>query len=242
MSKCGSTMAFTVSRTPGNRVITVINAVSFGLGAWALRYLVREVDLPPHLEGGGQWQFLTNLSLLFTLIVFFVGFVAHVTKSPTLFNLKNALHPIALVLECVVTTVYWPLKLFFLHLLVKDPTSKMIPLYVDLCLHLLPMISLLMDYLFFMPKWTITNKTALTTCVVLSSLYWFWLKQLVDFENGGEYPYSFLNVEHEVTRIFIFQIVCFVGFASFLFFKKVYDIIVHPESEDAEQYELKKSL
>lgn len=235
-------MAQLVSRTPGNPVITIVYAVSFGLGAWALQYLVNQVDLPPHLEGGGHWQFLTNLSLAFTLLVFFIGFVSHVTKSPTLFVLKNNLHPIALVLECVVTTVYWPLKLFFLHLLVKDPTRKMIPLFVDLCLHLFPVLSLLVDYFFFMPKWTISNQSALVACVVLTSLYWFLLKMLVDFENGGEYPYTFLNVEGDITRIAIFQVVGLVGFAFFLFFRSLYDIAVHPEVEAEAERDLKKKL
>ncbi|SGZ54628.1 CIC11C00000002158 [Sungouiella intermedia] len=230
------------SRAPGNPVITAISASAFASGTWALNYLVSRVDLPPHLAGGGHWQFLTNLSLLFTLVVLFIGVIAHITKSASLFNLKNNLHPIALVLECVVTTVYWPLKLFFLHLLVKDPTRKMIPLVVDLCLHLVPVVSLLVDYIFFMPKWTITNWTALATCLVLTTLYWVLLKQLVDFENGGEYPYMFLNVDNEATRMLIFQVVGLVGFASFLFFKKVYDLVVHPEVEKIEETKLKKNL
>lgn len=227
------------SRTPGHPVITAISSISLALGTWALCYLLLYIDLPPHLAGGGHWQFLTNLSLVFTLVVFLLGVVAHITKSAALFNLKNALHPIALALESVVTLVYWPLKLFFLHLLVKDPTRKMIPLAVDMCLHLLPVVSLLVDYIYFMPKWTITNWTALAACLVLTTLYWFLLKTLVDFENGGEYPYTFLNVDDEITRIAIFQVVGLVGFSSFLFFKKVYDLIVHPEEDPAE---MKKEL
>lgn len=228
------------NRLPGHPVITIITALSFVLGTWALRYLIAHTELPPHLEAGGHWQFLTTLSLLFTLVVFFVGVMAHITKSSALFHLKNCMHPIALALECVVTMVYWPLKLFFLHLLVKDPARKMVPLVVDMCLHLLPVVSLLVDYIFFMPKWTITNWTALGACLVLTTLYWFWLKQLVDFENGGEYPYMFLNVDNEVTRIAIFQMVGFAGFASFLFFKLVHDLIVHPEVEEPDK--LKKEI
>lgn len=235
-------MSGVASRTPGNPWIIAVYVVSLISGTWALNYLTTTVVLPPHLAGGGQWQFLTNLSLVFTLIVNFIGLVSHATRSAALFNLKNSLHPVALVLESVVTSVYWPLKLFFLHLLVKDPKAKSIPLFVDICLHLLPVLSLLLDYFLFMPKWTISNKTALTTCVVLTTLYWFWLKKMVDFENGGEYPYAFLNLGNEIATGFVFQIVGLVGYASFLFIKRLYDITVHPEIERAEAAKLKKSL
>lgn len=235
-------MASVASRTPGNPWISTVYAISLVSGTWALHYLVTTVVLPPHLAGGGQWQFLTNLSLVFTLLVNLIGFVSHATKSAALFNLKNTLHPIALVLECVVTSVYWPLKIFFLHLLVKDPTKSGIPLFVDMCLHLVPVVSLLVDYFFFMPKWTISNRTAFTACLVLTSLYWLWLKQMVDFENGGEYPYAFLNAGNEIVTGAIFQVVGLIGYASFLFIKRLYDITVHPGVEQAEQAKLKKQI
>lgn len=228
-------------RTVGNPVIAGILSVSLVLGAYALFYLLHHVELPDHLVGGGQWQFLTNLSLLYTLIVFAIGIAAHVLRSPTLFNLKNKLHPVALVLECVVTAVYWPLRLLLVHLLVKDPKRVFIPMHIDLCLHLLPVVTLLIDFLVFLPRWTIATESSLAACVVLTSLYWFWLKQVVDFDNGGEYPYLFLNTDTEQTRVLIFAMVGLVGFALFLFCKKLYDIVVHPEVEQAAEVEMKKA-
>lgn len=213
----------------GNPVITAILSVSFVLGAYALAHLVNHVELPGHLSGAGQWQFLTNLSLLYTLVVYAVGITAHVAKSPTLFRLKNNLHPVALVLECVVTLVYWPLRLVLIHMLVKDPTRKFIPLHVDICLHLVPVVTLLVDYLVFMPKWTVAPETSLGFCFLLTGLYWFWLKQLIDFENGGEYPYAFLNTPSDLSRALIFAMVGLVGFALYMFFKKLHDVVVHPE-------------
>lgn len=221
-------------------MIATIDVLAIVSGVWALAYLVHKVELPPHLVGGGHWQFLTNLSLLFTLVVLGLGFVSHVTRSAALFTLKNTLHPIALVLECVVTSVYWPLRIFFILMLVKDPTRKMIPMTVDLCLHLVPFASLMVDYLLFMPKWTIGNRNALIACLLLASMYWVHLKCMVDFENGGEYPYNFLNGDNEWVRIAIFQVVGLVGYGSFLICRRIYDLIVHPEIEDIEAEKLKQ--
>ncbi|OVF10548.1 hypothetical protein A9F13_02g03773 [Clavispora lusitaniae] len=229
-------------RTVGNPLSASIYIGAFALGCYPLNYLVNNVILPPHLAGGGHWQFLTNLSLLFSLMVFAVGFVGHLSKSAALYNLKNSLHPIALVLECVVTSVYWPLRIFLLHHLVKDPSREMIPLSIDLCLHLVPVVALMVDYIFFMPRWTITPSNAFCACIVLTSLYWFFLKSVIDFENGGEYPYMFLNVETDLVRALIFAAVGLVGFVSFLFFRTVYDVIVHPEIEAVEEAKMKKNL
>lgn len=221
-----------MTRTVGNPVIATINAVALGLAMYAFNYLFSEIDLPPHLESGGHWQFLTNLSLLFSVIIFGLGVAAHVLKSTTLFHVKNSLHPIALVLESVVASVYWPLRLVFLGLLTKNPSKYLVPMRVDLCLHLVPVATLMVDYLVFMPKWTIRTETALGTVVLLTTLYWFLLKHLIDFENGGEYPYMFLNVDTEEMRILIFGMVGLIGFVLYLINKRIHDLIVVPDAKE----------
>lgn len=218
-----------MARTVGNPLVIAINAVSLALGSYALYYLSVIVVLPPHLAGAGQWQFLTNLSLLYTLFVFLVGLVAHVTKSPALFRLKNNLHPIALALESVVTLVYWPLRLMFVHILVKDPTAKFIPIFIDLCLHAMPAAALLVDFFVFMPKWTLSPQKSFAACVVISLVYWVWLKYLIDFQNGGEYPYMFLNFGGDATRLLIFVAVGLLGWVSFMVLRMLYDLVVAAE-------------
>lgn len=228
-------------REVGNSTVIGIYGAALALGAFAISHTFSHIELPPHLIGAGHWQFLTNLSLAFSLVVFAIGLASHLAKSPTLFNLKNSLHPIAFVLESVVTLTYWPLRIFLIKLLVKDPTRKMVPIFVDMCLHLFPVLALSVDYFFFMPRWTITSENAFASCFILTLLYWFYLKQVIDFENGGEYPYMFLNTDTEAQRILIFGMIGLVGFAMFLFSKKVYDIIVHPEIEQVELEKLKKT-
>lgn len=222
-----------MARTVGDPVITAITFFSILGGLYGI-FLILSLPLPPHLINGGHWQFLTNLSLVYSLCVFLIGFLAHVSRSEKLFEVKNNLHPIGLALEAVVACVYWPLRIFFLHLLVAEPEKMSLPLVTDLCIHLLPVVSLLVDYLIFMPRWTLTATSALSMCAVLATAYYFLLKKLVDVESGASYPYMFLNTEKESTRIMIFGLVAFVGFSQFIFMRMLYDWIVGSSDEEIE--------
>lgn len=217
-------------RTVGNPIIASIDLVSLIIGGYGV-YAIVSLPLPSHLEAAGHWQFLTNLSLLYSLVVFALGFVAHVSRNRTLYHIKNTIHPVGLVLESIVAGVYWPLRLFFLHLLAKDPSKFQLPLRVDLAIHLMPVTSLLVDYLVYMPRWTITTPAALTAVVGLTGAYWFHLKRLVDLETGAEYPYAFLNVENDTQRAVIFGTIGLVSFVQFLVLKKSYDVIVRNETK-----------
>jgi hypothetical protein len=221
-----------MGRTVGNPQALALDIVSLAIGTFGMSFTAFNIQLPPHLAKAGQWQFLTNLSLAYSLIVFFIGAVAHITKSQLVFKLKNDIHPIALALECVVTIVYWPLRIFWIHLLTKDPASWGLPLQVDLLIHLMPAISLLLDYFLFMPRWTLKKTSAFGICSLLTSFYWFWLHHIIDFENGGDYPYLFLAVERTSDRVAIFSLVGFTGFALYLLLNSVYLLVVRKAREE----------
>lgn len=222
-----------MSRKVGNSRILAIDILSLAIGAYGLKKVLAQ-ELPPHLAVAGHWQFLTNLLLAYSMVVFGVGALAHVSRSERLYRFKNILHPVALALETIVTVVYWPLRLFFLHLLVKDPSQFTLPLAADLLIHLMPVSSLLVDYLLFMPRWTIGVPFAFSFCAVLTTAYWFWLKLVIDFANGGQYPYVFLNVESEQTRVVIFGMVGMTAFVQFLVMRQVYDWIIAAPQLQAE--------
>lgn len=212
-----------MTRTVGNRWALTVCATSFAIGVFGL---VRNLSaqLPPHLKDAGHWQFLTNLLLAYSLVVFGVGVAAHLTKLAALFNLKNLLHPIGMALEFVVAVVYWPLRIFFINLLVEDPLKFKLPLLTDLCIHLMPVVLLFIDYLAFLPPWTLSTPTALTVMAVLTAGYWWWLKQLI--APGGTYPYNFLNVDTEQERVVVFVAVGTVAFMLFLATKALYGVFV----------------
>lgn len=218
----------------GNKYILAIDFFSVCVGVYGM-ISVTELALPTHLAAGGPWQFLTNLSLAYSLVVFCVGFVAHLTKSERLYAVKNYLHPIGLALETIVAGIYWPLRLFFLHLLTKNPREFNLPLRVDLSIHLMPVVSLLIDYLIFMPKWSLSAVGAFFNCSILTTGYWFLLKRLVDIENGGEYPYVFLNVENERLRMMIFSTVGIVAFVQFLLMRALYDWLIQTAKEEVKK-------
>ncbi|KAK6458719.1 FAR-17a/AIG1-like protein [Scheffersomyces xylosifermentans] len=214
-------------RVVGNPTILAIDAVSLAIGFYGIHSNILTIELPDHLAKAGHWQFLTNLSLVYSLFVFLIGFVAHLTRSQTLFDLKNNIHPIGLALETIVAMIYWPLRIFFLQFLTADPSKFNLPLSTDLSIHLMPVVSLLIDYLVFMPRWTIKTSTALALMVSLTSGYWFLLKYLIDVDNGAKYPYAFLDVDSDEKRVVVFGMVAITAFSQFLLMRKLYDLIVN---------------
>lgn len=221
-----------MARTVGNVGSALVNAIALGFGSYGFYYTVKYIELPPYLATAGRWQFLTNLSLAISLVVFALGAVGHAIESPKLFSIKNAIHPIALVLELVVTIVYWPLRLVFIHLLVSDPSRKFIPMFVDICLHLVPGVALVTDFFCFMPRLTVNNRDSFIICMLLTFMYWAWLKRLIDVKNGGQYPYNFLNVDTELKRAVIFVTIGVAGYGAFLLLKRLYDIMVDIEADE----------
>jgi hypothetical protein len=204
----------------------MIDGISLLIGGYGIYGNILTCVLPPHLAGGGHWQFLTNLSLIYSMVVFGLGFIAHLTKNQRLFAVKNTIHPIGIALESIVALIYWPLRIWFIHLLANDPSLMTIPLSIDLSIHLMPLVSLLIDYLVFMPKWTIRTSTALMICTAFTICYWVLLKYLIDVENGGVYPYAFLNVDTELQRGIVFCMVGLSTFCQFLSLRKLYETIV----------------
>lgn len=223
-------------RTIGNPAIIWINAVSLAIGFYGFYYNIWVAELPAPLKKAGSWQFLTNLSLVYSLVVFAFGFAAHVLKSKQLYAIKNLLHPIGLALESIVACVYWPLRIFFIHLLTAEKKIR-IGITVDLAIHLMPVVSLMVDYLVFMPKWTISIPTALALITFLTSCYWVLLKRLIDVESGAIYPYAFMNVKSEKERVLVFVVVGIVSFVQFLLLRRLYDLVVDLKEEIDEKKE-----
>ena len=212
-------------RSVGNRAALVVDLASLAIGGWGLWTNIH-YELPHHLADAGHWQFLTNISLAYSLLVFALGFLAHALYSQPIFSLKNSLHPIALTMEMIVASVYWPLRLLFLHLLVDDVSRFTFPVQVDLAIHLFPVVALAADYILFMPPWTITTRSALLGCAGITVAYWFHLARLIDMSKGAMYPYQFLNVEDDTVRGSIFVIVGLVGFLMFLVARQLHGWIV----------------
>ncbi|CAH2355453.1 UPF0641 membrane protein [[Candida] railenensis] len=222
-----------MGRTVGNIYALTLNFISLAVCSYGLYdSFFSERVLPPQLFEAGQWQFWTNWSLTVTIAVLALGVVAHATKSQYLFRLKNNIHPIGLAMETVVTIVYWPLRLFFLALLIKDDAPKMeLPISTDLSVHLMPVVGLIVDYLAFMPNWTFKRSSAFGVCCIITTSYWFWLHYIIDLEKGAGFPYEFLNHPSAYFRLTIFALVGLIGLSSAFLWPKVHAWVAGKEKE-----------
>lgn len=80
-------------------------------------YRCSQIQLPPSLASAGHRQFLTNISAAVTLVNSLSNVFDFVVQSAvSRLWARHFTLPIALVLESVVASVYWPLRLFAMRL------------------------------------------------------------------------------------------------------------------------------
>lgn len=96
------------------------------------------LELPGHLVKGGQFQFLTNLSILVTTIYYLTEVIIMLTKAPRP-TVINYFHNLCYNIEFTVTITYWCLVMYWPHLLNGDFNVNLL---VDLEIHLFPFIML----------------------------------------------------------------------------------------------------
>ena len=144
-------------------------------------YETMTLPVPPHLEHGGNWQFLTNLSLIATTV--------YVVLDVIQFNSTFLIyfHHLCGNLEFVVTVTYWTLIILFPEMLNSD--SFDVSLLLDLKIHFLPYLVLLLFY----RKPLISFGQSFLLSVVSMLGYWAWIEYLVHTDPQLRYPYPFLN-------------------------------------------------
>ncbi|KAG0681590.1 hypothetical protein C6P40_001178 [Pichia californica] len=202
----------------GNPVPILMSAAFVAIAATAFQTL-HGLELPPNLEGGGHYQFLTNLALCLSTLYFSVNLLYHVLKLKELKTLKVYLSATCLSLNFIVSSVYWSLKIFVPYLIISDEAT--FPFSLDLKIHLMPLLCTAIDYFVYMRRWDIPYLTGYLIVTILTIAYWFWLDYLIT--EDASYPYPFLNVETNL-RIIIFAVISLVAFGSFCFGK-----LMHPD-------------
>ena len=98
-------------KNAGNVYSGILSLVSFGIGTNALLTLLAYV-LPPQLATAGHFQFLTNLSLLLSIVFWFLNVINHIVKNNYLEQIKLVTLWVSTTLETIVFLVYWPLRSF----------------------------------------------------------------------------------------------------------------------------------
>ncbi|CDK27110.1 unnamed protein product [Kuraishia capsulata CBS 1993] len=208
------------NRSLDNPYAFLLQCVNLLVGSRAM-LAISTIRLPPGLAKAGHWVFLTNLSLFITVAYNVLTIVTYASRSTKLFELHRYLHLIATVLELTVSTVYWPLRLWFLHLIAAKGVG--IPMSLDLSIHAMPALTLLLDFYLFLPNWNISKRNALALVTTLAYSYWFWL--YIKMDETSIYPYPFLNVSTG-KRAVIFVVVALVAFTHFLIHRLIHSRLV----------------
>lgn len=142
------------------------------------------LPLLPHLEVGGNWQFLTNCGVFATTIFIIADYL---TSNFWLYHLISNI-------ECCITFSYWTTRFLYPHTLNTD--SFDVDLWLDLRIHLFPYL-----YLLFMKnKSTITLKQSLLVSSIGLGTYWIYISFLM-YNNPGYVPYPFLANKTSLQRL-----------------------------------------
>lgn len=106
--------------------------------------------------------------------------------------------PFSLQLAFVISSIYWPLMLFFPHLIMRSmdeqplpgalPQLMRLPLATDLALHALPLFTLLIDFFVFQPKFSKihVHKVAPIALVVFTVWYVSFVEYCAAFNGSCE--------------------------------------------------------
>lgn len=213
--------------TKRSLLFNIASLIICGRGLFKCTQLI----LPPSLSQAGHKQFLTNLSLVATLISNILNILNWFIQRSSMNNIhfvwnyicRHFVLPIALTLETIVPVIYWPLRLFAQKLIMQDiPKNEPYPLSTstDLSIHLFPFIFLFSDHYFsgFGSKFEISNTKAWFIVSSLGFGYFKYLSFLIDPAKGQVYPYPFLDVEEPMKTI-IFIVVSTVAWLFFILYQ-----------------------
>lgn len=206
------------------------NVVSLGTSTWGL-WKCTKVVLPPSLSQAGHKQFLTNIAVVVTILNNVANIVNGVVQAISSDDKvkrrwyhisRHVTLPIAMVLETIVATVYWPLRLFALHLIMQDVAKGRapIPWEVDVAIHLLPLVNQLYDHYFsgYGSKYRLSHKVSWLIITSLGLAYNRYLHYLIEPNGVQSYPYPFLNVD-EPLRSIIFVTVTSISWLYYLMYQ-----------------------
>ncbi|KAJ7063190.1 FAR-17a/AIG1-like protein [Mycena amicta] len=159
---------------------------------------------------GGHLQFLTIQGLVIAWMTMSVGALEDVFPFvPGLGSLKRGLFILALPVATIVASIYWTLILAFPHLILQAMPSQalesaMIPLSIDLCVHAVPCLSLLVDFMFFERKYGQTAMVYVAPLLSLAFTVWYgWWVELCA-QHNGTFPYPFLTLNPFEIRLRIY--------------------------------------
>ncbi|OAV98464.1 hypothetical protein PTTG_25669 [Puccinia triticina 1-1 BBBD Race 1] len=143
------------------------------LNAFRLTYRPDYFILALFAKMGGRANFLTMWGLFFSTVTFvFNTLITLFPRNSSLRDFRKLSLAIALPIESVVTTLYWPIVLYNPKMMMNPELEAVFPLTVDLALHLYPAILLWIDYFAFSDRFASSSngKIKLSNSIQLSTL------------------------------------------------------------------------
>ncbi|KAJ7632508.1 FAR-17a/AIG1-like protein [Roridomyces roridus] len=168
---------------------------------------------------GGHLQFLTIQGLAVSWLTMVAALLANLFPSIKAFrSVKRSLFIVAMPVEVMVSSIYWPLLLFWPHLILQampgESAMFRIPLRIDFCLHAMPAISLLADFMLFEKKYRRSGLALAPVMALVATVgYSTWAEHCAT--KNGTFPYPFLTVNPFEIRLRIYTAVGVCACISF---------------------------
>ncbi|KAJ7940747.1 FAR-17a/AIG1-like protein [Mycena leptocephala] len=170
---------------------------------------------------GGHFQYLTIQGLAVAWLTMVAGLFNDFFPSiKGIRTIKRALFIAALPIATIVSSIYWTLLLMFPHLIIQQAPSSpdspmLLPLRIDLCLHAVPCLALLTDFMIFERNYG--RQALLYAAPALSVLLTVWYGCWVEHcaAKNGTFPYPFLTLNPLEIRIRIYAAAGTVACISF---------------------------
>ena len=171
-------------------IFRLLNLLLLGNGL----YKSITTKLPPHLVKSGQFQFITNCSLLITVVYLSLLLLRY--QSICIYNLASNL-------EFNVIVSYWTMALLFPQMVAEDDVDR--DLFMDLQVHAFPYLYLIIDS--SQQNISLAASTVITASFIVG--YWLYIetecgKHVGDGVSG--YPYPFMKGKSQRERFFYVSI------------------------------------
>lgn len=137
---------------------------------------------------GWHFQMFTILTLTLAYIQFaFCVLSDAMPGSKFLRSAKRTALLIAAPCETLVSTLYWPIKLYDATLLAPEELMKLFPMHADLSMHAVPTLLLLLETFVFSEAFETGNSKAFLAYAIYGTGYYYWTER--NARLNGWYPY-----------------------------------------------------
>lgn len=134
-------------------------------------------------------QMFTILTLSLTYLACWVSLLSdYFPRNAFIKSAKRTLLLIACPCETLVSTLYWPIKLYDPTLLAPPEQLAMFPLSADLSMHAIPTILLLIETFVFSEAIETSNVKAALAYAIYGTGYYFWTERNAKLNSWYPYP------------------------------------------------------